>query len=209
MKRRRANWLVAACACAVVLSCSEGQQARAPIRGCTDSPSLSDLKATHGIVMLVAAADVVAGADSICDAVLPEFWRTEEPEHLADNVSPDTLDAALEWVCGRVLSLPDAEQGVTIAKLQAWCDVNRWIDAQSPVEAVARAVAQVPEVEDLLADKIAERRIPKDWIGDSLASGEHTELQYELTRRLASMSEERRDAVMAELQFEIGKYSEE
>ena len=207
--RRKANWLVAACACAVVLSCSEGQQVRAPIRGCADSAPLVDLKTTHGIVLLVAAADIVAGADSICDAVLPEFWQTYEPEQMTDRVTADTLELALEWVCGRVLSLPTPEQDLTIAKLQAWCDANRWINEQSTLEAVARAVAFVPEVEDLLADEIAARKIPKDWIGDSLASAEHTQLHYELTRRLASMPEERRDAVMTALQFEIGKYSEE
>lgn len=179
------------------------------MRGCADSPALADLKAADGIVLLVASADVVAGADSLCDAVLRDDWRTVDPYNLADDVTPDTLAAALEWVCGRVQSLPVQERDVAIAKLDAWCDVNNWIESQGPVEAIATAVAFVPEVEDLVADKIAERHIPKDMIGDSLASGEHTQLHYELTRRLAAMPVAQREAVMAALHVQIGKYGEE
>lgn len=179
------------------------------MRGCADSPALADLKASNGIVLMVASADVVAGADSLCDAVLGDDWRTVDPYNLADDVTPDTLAAALEWVCGRVQSLPVQERDVAIAKLDAWCDVNAWIDSQSSVEAIATAVAFVPEVEDLVADEIAARHIPKDMIGDSLASSEHTQLHYDLTRRLAAMPVPQREAVMAALHDRIGKYGEE
>jgi hypothetical protein len=191
--------------------CSQKQEAKppTPMLGCADHAALADLKAANGIVMLVAAADVVAGADSLCDAVLGVDWRTVDPYNLADDVTPDTLAAALEWVCGRVQSLPLQEREVAIAKLDAWCDVNNWIASQSSVEAIATAVAFVPEVEDLVADKIVERHIPKDMIGDSLASAEHTQLHYELTRRLAAMPDEQREAVMAALHVQIGKYGEE
>ena len=161
------------------------------------------------MVLLVASADVVAGADSLCDAVLGDDWRTVDPYNLADDVTPDTLAGALEWVCGRVQSLPAQDRDVAIAKLGAWCDANTWIASQGPVEAIATAVAFVPEVEDLVADEIAARDIPKDMIGDSLASAEHTQLHYELTRRLAAMPDEQREAVMAALHQYVGKYGEE
>lgn len=177
--------------------------------GCADHAQLADLKAENGIVMLVASADVVAGADSLCDAVLGDDWRTVDPYNLADDVASDTLAAALEWVCGRVQSLPVQERDLAVAKLDAWCDVNNWINSQSTVEAIATAVALVPEVADLLAVAIAQRNIPKERIGDSLASAEHTELHYELTRRLAAMPDEQREAVMAALHVQIGKYGEE
>lgn len=84
---------------------------------------------------------------------------------------------------------------------------NRWVDslARRGAEALATAVALVPSTADLLADPIAERGIDKEDIGESLASAEHTELHYALTRRLVSMPENERTAALLALSDETNR----
>ncbi|HEU4365084.1 MAG TPA: hypothetical protein VFT13_06415, partial [Candidatus Krumholzibacteria bacterium] len=170
---------------------------------CADNKTLSELKQQYGLLILCAANDVVAGADSVCTAIFPEFWQTDDPETLRERTPPEKVDAALDWVCASVLSLPTGPDTEAIKKLGAWCALNRWIDSLEGPEALATAVALVPATADLLADQIAKRGIAKEDIGGSLASTEHTELRYALTRRLVSMPEDELTATLLALSDEV------
>jgi hypothetical protein len=154
---------------------------------CADDKTLAELTGQYGLLVLCAANDVVAGADSVCAAIFPEFWQTYDPETLRERTPPDQVAAALDRVCASVLSLPTGPDQEVIKKLGAWCALNRWIDSLGEPEALANAVALVPATADLLAEQIAKRGIEKEDIGESLASGEHTMLRYALTRRLVSL----------------------
>lgn len=172
---------------------------------CADNKSLSELKQQYGLLVLCAANDVVAGADSVCTATFPEFWQTYNPETLRDRTPPEKVNAALDWVCASVLSLPTGPDTEVIRKLGAWCALNKWIDSLGEPEALATAVALVPATADLLADQIAARGIAKEDIGESLASTEHTRLRYALTRRLVSMPEDELAATLLALSDEVTK----
>lgn len=67
------------------------------------------------------------------------------------------------------------------------------------IAALATAVAFVPAVADLLPGNIETRAPHKEDVGASLASAEHMALHYALARRLSTMAEAERKAVLEQL----------
>jgi hypothetical protein len=88
-----------------------------------------------------------------------------------------------------------------------WPGSKSWVAAHLVVqelaghgsEALATAVAFVPAVADLLPANIEARAPRKEHVGASLASAEHTALHYALARRLSTMTEAERTAILDQL----------
>jgi hypothetical protein len=154
---------------------------------CADNALLKDIKEKWGILVLCAATDVVAGADSACVATLGDDWVTWNADELAERIPPDKVAATLDWVCGTVLSLPTGEDSVVTRHLWAWCAVYRALPGSA--EAMATAAYRIPALSDLLGENAEFRAGPDGDIGESLASAEHTHLRYRLAGRISGMPE--------------------
>ena len=172
---------------------------------CADSERLSDLKERYGILILLAASDVVAKGDSVCVATLGSDWTTFEAADLVDRVDKDKLNVALDWVCGSVLSLPlPGEQTVSL-QLEKWAALYQLaerIRADCDAESFATGVAYVPALAGALPPDIETRAPQKDDVGETLASAEHVALLYAVTQRLTGLPDDEMARVIETLRRE-------
>lgn len=170
-------------------------------RPCDGNSRLRELTDRHAILSLCAAADVVAGADSVCVATFGADWVTFEPRDLAARLLPAKVTAGIDWLCAAIAALPSGDTLQAVVRLESWVSAHLAVQelAGHGSEALATAVAFVPAVADLLPANIAARAPRKRDVGASLASAEHTALHYALARRLSTMTEVERRAILVQL----------
>ncbi len=71
--------------CCLVLACSKSE--KRVVSPCDTAPLVGLIK-QHPVHVLCGAADVVAGAEAICDSTFEESWKTFEPRDLYDRTNP-------------------------------------------------------------------------------------------------------------------------
>jgi len=179
-------------------------QAAGPAAGnkpCDGNSRLRELTDRHAILSLCAGADVVAGADSVCVATFGADWVTFEPRDLAGRLPSAKVTAGLDWLCAAIAALPYGDGQQAVVRLESWVSAHLAVQELAGLgsEALATAVAFVPAVADLLPANIESRAPRKQDVGASLASAEHTALHYALARRLSTLTEAERKAILAQL----------
>lgn len=170
-------------------------------RPCDSNSRLRELTDRHAILVLCAGADAVAGGDSVCAATFGADWVTFEPRDLAGRLPSAKVTAGIDWLCVAIAALPYGDGLQAMARLESWVAAHLVVQelASHGSEALATAVAFVPAVADLLPANIDARAPRKEDVGASLASAEHTALHYALARRLSTMTEVERTAILDQL----------
>ena len=144
---------------------------------------------------------MVAGADSVCVATFGADWVTFEPRDLAARLPSAKVTAGIDWLCAAIAALPYGDGLQAMTRLESWVSAHLAVQELASLgsEALATAVAFVPAVADLLPGNIETRAPHKEDVGASLASAEHTALHYALARRLSTMTEAERTAILDQL----------
>jgi len=159
---------------------------------CGADGRLAGLANSSGVLALCAACDIVPGADSVCSAVFKdEWWKTFDPPNLAEQTSRESLASGLDWVCSVVRALPPDSQYVVLQALESYVVVASALELMGDVvsaEAVGTAIAFVPVVADLFPRDEKTRVALGRNVGESLASAEFAEMQYNVAKRLSHMS---------------------
>jgi hypothetical protein len=170
-------------------------------RPCDGNSRLRELTDRHTILSLCAGADVVAGADLVCAATFGADWVTFEPRDLAGRLPSARVTAGIDWLCAAIAALPYRDGLQAVARLESWVAAHLAVQELAGLgsEALATAVAFVPAVADLLPVNIESRAPRKEDVGASLASAEHTALHHALARRLSTMTEAERKAILDQL----------
>ena len=172
---------------------------------CATQGRLVGLANGHGLLVLCAACDVVAGADSVCSAILGPGWKTDDPATLTTQTSRASVASGLDWLCAKIGSLPRARQDDVIGMMDSWLDATEAVEAMGLVvggEAFATAVVFVPAVADLFPRDETIRAALGREIGETLASGEMNGLEYDVAGRLARMSRADRKRCLRSLWIE-------
>ena len=180
---------------------SRAVDAAAGSRACDSNSRLRELTDRYAVLSLCAGADAVAGGDSVCAATFGPDWVTFEPRDLAGRQPSARVAAGIDWLCSAIAALPYGDGLQAMARLESWVAAHLVVQelAGHGSEALATAVAFVPAVADLLPANIEARAPRKEDVGASLASAEHTALHYALARRLSTMTEAERTAILDQL----------
>ncbi|MHB8079766.1 MAG: hypothetical protein ACYDIE_11000 [Candidatus Krumholzibacteriia bacterium] len=176
---------------ALVVCLSAGSSGAVAGDPCGTVGRLVGLVNGHGLLVLCAADEAVAGADSVCGAILGADWQTEFPSTLYERTSRASAAEGLDWVCARVAAMPGGRQRDALDTMEAWLDAVAAVEAMRDVagqEAFATAVAFVPAVTDLFPRDEAVRAALGRGVGASLASAELAGLEYGLAMRLSHLS---------------------
>jgi hypothetical protein len=180
---------------------------------CGTDGRLLGLANSYGVLVLCAACDVVPGADSVCNAVFGDkYWKTDFPSTLADRTSRVSVASGLDWVCSAVRSLPAASQYAVLDALESYVVVATTVEVMWYVVgevAIGTAVAFVPAVADLIPREEKSRAALGRRIGESLASAELAQLEYDLASRLSQMPWEDKRQCLRALWIEALKQQEE
>lgn len=182
--------------CCLCLACAKGEKKTAS--PCARAP-LAGLIQQHPIHVLCGAADVVPGAQVICDSTFEESWQTFEPEDLTKRTDSTRVAAGIARLCALIEKLPPAGQVDMAAGIDSWIDACLAIrqaeyDAAG-IEFFASAVAFVPEVASAIPADVLERA-PGHMAGDTMASAQFTEMNYELAHILSRMTKPERERVL-------------
>jgi|SRR5688572_16181057 hypothetical protein len=195
-----------AIACCVVLACSKPEEKHAsrpapPSASICDSVPLADLIRQHPIHVILGAADVVEGTPAISDSTYAD-WLTFEPEHLVERIPAGDVAAAIRRLCATLDALAPPVRSRAVNGIASWVSASLAIDraqyASPSIEFFANAVVHVPEVRAAIPEDVI-ARIPDERAGDTMASGEFTEMNYRLTHMLSRMSESERDRILDEI----------
>lgn len=145
--------------------------------------------------------------EAICDSTFGFDWATFDPPDLAEAATAEKMQTGLDSLCAKLRTMPAAEAKDTEQKLNAW--VETYLEV-APIqnaapEAFGTATAYVKELADLLPGDIAMRAPSKAETGNSLATGEFTELMYSMTTRLSGLPPAERDRLLGELKQQAAR----
>lgn len=185
--------------CALAFACSKSEKrAASPC----DAEPLAGLVAQHPIHVLCGAADVVPEARIVADSALGD-WDSFEPGHLVDRVDPVKLERGTEQLCALLKGMPPDAGNAASAGIASWVETSFAIDRtqgeSGSVEFFASAVAGVPEVRGAVPEGAIQRIPEGHMVGDTMASGEFTMMNYELAHILSRMPGAERDRILEEV----------
>jgi len=158
----------------------------------------------HPVLVLISSAGVVAGADSVCNDAVEEFWETYYPDELGGHTTPERLGAGHDWLRGQIARMPEDARREALARIEGRVEAYGEVSSLGGyVESFATGVALTPSLVDLLPSNINRRADTPTEVGWTLASAEHAELRHAVARRLGDMQPHERAAVLRGLKENI------
>lgn len=171
------------------------------------SNDLAAVVREHPAPLLCAAGKLMADGEAICDSTFGFDWATFDPPDLAEASTAEKMQTGLDSLCAKLRAMPVAEANDTAEKLMAWVDTYLKVAPiqNATPEAFATGTAYVKELHDLLPNDISMRAPSKAETGNSLATGEFTELMYSMTTRLAALAPAERERILGELKQQTAR----
>ena len=171
------------------------------------SGDLAAVMKQHPAPLLCAAGKLMPDGEAICDSTFGFDWASFDPPDLAEAATAEKMQTGLDSLCAKLRNMPAAEAKETAEKLNAWVDTYLEVAPiqNAAPEAFGTGTAYVKELADLLPRDIAMRAPSKAETGNSLATGEFTELMYSMTTRLSGLPPAERERLLGELKQQAAR----